>query len=67
MALMFGERRLPMLPPSVEVRSRRVGGATFQIPTEIPPSRKQSIGMKNLIQFARKRNEKSMGKNLQQR
>ena len=50
--------------PSVEVRSRRVGGATFQIPTEIPPSRKQSIGMKNLIQFARKRNEKSMGKKL---
>jgi len=55
-------KALANVTPSVEVRSRRVGGATFQIPTEIPPSRKQSIGMKNLIQFARKRNEKSMGK-----
>lgn len=57
-------KALANVTPSVEVRSRRVGGATFQIPTEIPPSRKQSIGMKNLIQFARKRNEKSMGKKL---
>ncbi|MDE7338388.1 MAG: 30S ribosomal protein S7, partial [Bacteroidales bacterium] len=42
----------------------RVGGATFQIPSEIRPERKQSIGMKNLILFARKRNEKSMSKKL---
>lgn len=46
--------------PQIEVRSRRIGGATFQIPTEIPAHRKQSIGMKNLIKFARKRNEKGM-------
>ncbi|MDE5736599.1 MAG: 30S ribosomal protein S7, partial [Bacteroidales bacterium] len=44
----------------VEVRSRRVGGATFQIPSEIRPERKQSLGMKMLINYARKRSEKSM-------
>lgn len=58
------KKALANVTPSVEVRSRRVGGATFQIPTEIPPYRKISVGMKNLIQFARKRNEKSMGKKL---
>src|SRR5690606_20855404 len=44
--------------PSVEVRSRRIGGATFQIPTEIHPSRKISIGMKWLVRFSRERNGK---------
>ncbi len=58
------KKALANVTPSVEVRSRRIGGATFQIPTEIPPQRKQSIGMKNLILFARKRNEKSMGRKL---
>jgi small subunit ribosomal protein S7 len=58
------KKALANVTPQVEVRSRRVGGATFQIPTEIPPSRKQSIGMKNLILFARKRNDKSMGRKL---
>ncbi len=58
------KKALVNVTPSVEVRSRRIGGATFQIPTEIPPQRKQSIGMKNLILFARKRNEKSMGRKL---
>lgn len=58
------KKALTNVTPSVEVRSRRIGGATFQIPTEIPPSRKQSIGMKNMILFARKRNEKSMGRKL---
>lgn len=58
------KKALANVTPSVEVRSRRIGGATFQIPTEIPPARKQSIGMKNMILFARKRNEKSMGKKL---
>lgn len=58
------KKALANVTPSVEVRSRRVGGATFQIPTEIPPSRKQSIGMKNMILFARKRNEKTMGRKL---
>ena len=46
--------------PHVEVRSRRVGGATFQIPNQIRPDRKISTAMKWLILYARKRNEKSM-------
>ncbi len=46
--------------PHVEVRSRRVGGATFQIPMQIRPDRKISIAMKWLISYSRKRNEKSM-------
>jgi len=48
----------------VEVRSRRVGGATFQIPMQIRPDRKISTAMKWLISFARKRNEKSMAQKL---
>lgn len=58
------KKALNNVTPNVEVRSRRIGGATFQIPTEIRPSRKQSIGMKNLILFARKRHEKSMASKL---
>ncbi|AMC10656.1 30S ribosomal protein S7 [Lutibacter profundi] len=50
--------------PQVEVRSRRVGGATFQIPSQIRPDRKVSIAIKWLIQFSRKRNEKSMAQRL---
>lgn len=50
--------------PSVEVRSRRIGGATFQIPTEINPKRKVSIGMKWLVRFARERNGKGMAEKL---
>ncbi|MEP2937687.1 MAG: 30S ribosomal protein S7 [Gilvibacter sp.] len=50
--------------PHVEVRSRRVGGATFQIPMQIRPDRKVSTAMKWLILFARKRNEKSMAQKL---
>ena len=46
--------------PHVEVRSRRVGGATFQIPMQIRPDRKVSLAMKWLISYSRKRNEKSM-------
>ena len=46
--------------PHVEVRSRRVGGATFQIPMQIRPDRKVSLAMKWLISFSRNRNEKSM-------
>ncbi|HAH58615.1 MAG TPA: 30S ribosomal protein S7, partial [Bacteroidales bacterium] len=49
------KKGLNNVTPNVEVRSRRIGGATFQIPSEIRPSRKSSIGMKNLILFARKR------------
>jgi len=50
--------------PHVEVRSRRVGGATFQIPSPIRSDRKISIAMKWLIDFSRKRNEKSMAQKL---
>jgi small subunit ribosomal protein S7 len=50
--------------PAVEVRSRRVGGATFQIPTPIRDERKASMAMKWLIGYARKRNEKSMSDRL---
>ncbi|NER10508.1 SSU ribosomal protein S7P [Muriicola jejuensis] len=50
--------------PHVEVRSRRVGGATFQIPMQIRPDRKISTAMKWLINFSRKRNEKSMAQKL---
>ena len=50
--------------PHVEVRSRRIGGATFQIPMQIRPDRKVSLAIKWLIGFARKRNEKSMSEKL---
>jgi small subunit ribosomal protein S7 len=58
------KKALDNVTPSVEVRSRRIGGATFQIPSEIRPARKQSIGMKSLVNFARKRHEKSMSQKL---
>ncbi|MCD6658951.1 MAG: 30S ribosomal protein S7 [Lentimicrobium sp.] len=58
------KKALNNVTPNVEVRSRRIGGATFQIPSEIRPSRKSSIGMKNLILFARKRHEKTMSAKL---
>ena len=50
--------------PHVEVRSRRIGGATFQIPSPIRSDRKISIAMKWLINYSRKRNEKSMAQKL---
>ncbi len=50
--------------PHVEVRSRRVGGATFQIPMQIRPDRKISTAMKWLISYSRKRNEKAMSQKL---
>ncbi len=55
---------LDNITPQVEVKSRRIGGATFQVPTEIRPDRKQSISMKNLIIFARKRAGHSMAEKL---
>jgi|TARA_B110000091_G_C13563293_1_gene369492 small subunit ribosomal protein S7 len=58
------QRALDNVTPGVEVRSRRVGGATFQIPQPIRDSRKLSLAMKWLISFARKRNEKSMAERL---
>ncbi|MCL9981355.1 MAG: 30S ribosomal protein S7 [Bacteroidia bacterium] len=50
--------------PAVEVKARRVGGATFQIPTEIPQRRRVAVGMKWLINYSRRRNEKSMAEKL---
>ena len=55
---------LDNITPQVEVKSRRVGGATFQVPMEIRPDRKVSISMKNLILFSRKRAGKSMSEKL---
>jgi len=57
-------KALENVTPSVEVRSRRVGGATFQIPTPVREERKSSLAMKWLIGYARKRNEKTMSAKL---
>ncbi|MFZ2287836.1 MAG: 30S ribosomal protein S7 [Bacteroidales bacterium] len=58
------KQALDNITPHVEVKSRRVGGATFQVPLEIRPDRKVSISMKNLILFARKRTGHSMAEKL---
>jgi small subunit ribosomal protein S7 len=58
------KKALENVTPLVEVKSRRVGGATFQVPTEIRPDRKESVSMKNLISFARKRSGRSMAEKL---
>jgi small subunit ribosomal protein S7 len=63
-ALEIWKDALSNVMPHVEVRSRRVGGATFQIPMQIRPDRKISTAMKWLILYARKRNEKSMAQKL---
>ncbi len=63
-ALQIWKDALSNVMPHVEVRSRRVGGATFQIPMQIRPDRKISTAMKWLINFSRKRNEKSMAQKL---
>lgn len=58
------KKALNNIMPAVEVRSRRIGGATFQIPTEIRPDRRISVGMKWLINFSRKRGGKTMADKL---
>jgi len=58
------KRALANVTPNVEVRSRRIGGATFQIPTEVRPDRKISLSMKWLIREARKRNGKTIADKL---
>lgn len=58
------KKALENITPAVEVKSRRVGGATFQVPTEIRPDRRVAISMKNLILYARKRGGKSMSDKL---
>ena len=63
-ALEIWKKALDNITPQVEVKSRRIGGATFQVPTEIRPDRKESISMKNMISFARKRGGKGMAEKL---
>ena len=55
---------LENVTPQIEVKSRRIGGANFQVPTELRPERKVSLSMKNMIQFARKRSGHSMAEKL---
>ena len=62
--LVVWEKSLENITPHVEVRSRRIGGATFQIPQPVRDDRRTSLGMKWLIDAARKRNEKTMANNL---
>lgn len=54
------EEALDNVAPLVEVKSRRVGGATYQVPVEVRPSRRQALGMRWLVEFSRSRGEKSM-------
>tara|TARA_B100000674_G_C37786208_1_gene889576 strand:- start:168 stop:641 length:474 start_codon:yes stop_codon:yes gene_type:complete len=65
-ALDVWKKSLSNVMPQVEVRSRRIGGATFQIPMQIRPERKVSMAMSWMIKFARQRNEKSMANKLAQ-
>ena len=63
-ALEIWKAALDKITPQVEVKSRRIGGATCQVPTEIRPDRKESVAMKNMIAFARKRGGKTMADKL---
>nr|WP_067290746.1 30S ribosomal protein S7 [Marinobacterium profundum] len=54
------EKALETVQPMVEVKSRRVGGATYQVPVEVRPSRRNALAMRWLVEFSRKRGEKSM-------
>ena len=58
------KRALENVKPNVEVRSRRVGGATYQVPVDVRPVRRVSLGMRWIVQFARGRGEKSMADRL---
>jgi len=58
------EKAIDNVRPLIEVKSRRVGGSTYQVPTEIRPSRRTALGIRWIIGFARKRPEKSMTKKL---
>lgn len=58
------EEALNNVMPALEVKARRVGGATYQVPLEIRPERRQTLGLRWLIQYARKRNEKTMSEKL---
>lgn len=58
------EKALENVKPMVEVKSRRVGGSTYQVPTEIRPSRRTALGIRWIISFARKRSEKGFAQKL---
>ena len=58
------EAALENIAPMVEVKSRRVGGATYQVPVEVRPSRRQALSMRWLVEYSRNRGEKSMGQRL---
>jgi small subunit ribosomal protein S7 len=58
------KKALENITPQVEVKSRRVGGATFQVPMEVRPERKISLSMKNLVLYSRKRSGKGMSEKL---
>ncbi|MDX9783096.1 MAG: 30S ribosomal protein S7 [Bacteroidales bacterium] len=58
------KRALENITPQVEVKSRRVGGANFQVPTEVRPERKISLSIKNMILYSRKRSAHSMAEKL---
>ena len=63
-SLTIWKEALDKITPQVEVKSRRIGGATYQVPTEISPDSKESISMKNMILYARKRGGKTMADKL---
>jgi small subunit ribosomal protein S7 len=58
------KKALENITPQFEVKSRRIGGATFQVPTEVRPERKISLSIKNMLLFARKRSGRSMAEKL---
>ena len=63
-SLQIWKEALDKITPQVEVKSRRIGGATFQVPTEIRPDGKESVSLKNMILYARKRGGKTMADKL---
>ena len=58
------ENSIKTLTPVLEVRSRRVGGATYQVPVEVPPTRARTLAVRWLVEFSRRRREKSMSERL---
>ena len=58
------EKALENIMPSLEVKARRVGGATYQVPLEVRPARRQTLGMRWLVSYSRNRSERTMGERL---
>jgi small subunit ribosomal protein S7 len=63
-ALEVFQEALNNIMPVLEVKARRVGGATYQVPMEVRPERRQSLGIRWLVEYARKRNERTMAERL---